>query len=112
MGYGALSSFTMMRMIAKTSRPRMTLPERGGPEKTFGPKYPNNIQRLVLLSSYKKASPAASIGRGVLISAAWGRGRRVSNIDPPSSSQRGILSSTAWLLSNSDTGNPDSSIRV
>ncbi len=68
----------------------MTLPERGKPAKTFGPKYPSNHRtsnitiiklsmRFLLLcdlyytSSYNKHPPTASIRRGVLFSATWGR---------------------------------------
>ena len=84
------NSFKIMRMITMTSKTCTTLPLRGKPEKRFGPKYPSNhsmsritiIQvsiRFLLLSdlfynsSYNKSSPAASIGRGVLFSASWGR---------------------------------------
>jgi hypothetical protein len=79
------------RMITMTSRTWTALPERGMPEKTFGPKNPSNqrmsritiivynIGKLLLLndlsynSSYNEPFPAASIGRGVLFSATWGR---------------------------------------
>jgi len=79
-----------------TSSTWTALPERGKPEKRFGPKYPNNhstsritiIQvsmRSVLLrdsfynSSYNKHSPTASISRGVFVSVTWGRQLKASS---------------------------------